>query len=78
MRRRATHIADSEDDLHRAAFDIIGRRDETTQMRGREIGPGRGEAGVEFCHPPLIAGCDADGNWRLLPGRPSKLSGERL
>jgi len=55
-------IGDADDDLHRAAFDIIGGRDETTQMRGREIGPGRGQAGVELCHLPLIAGCGADGN----------------
>ncbi len=69
MRRRATHIADSEDDLHRAAFDIIGGRDDTTQMRGREIGPGGGEAGVELCHPPLIAGYGAEGNWSVLRQR---------
>jgi antitoxin ParD1/3/4 len=53
-------IGDADDDLHRAAFHIIGGRDETAQMRGREIGPGGGQAGVELCHPPLIAGCGAD------------------
>ena len=45
-------IGDADDDLHRAAFDIIGGRDETTQMRGREIGPGGGQAGVEVGHFP--------------------------
>ena len=43
-------IGDADDDLHRAAFDIIGRRDETTQMCSRKIGPGGGEAGVEVGH----------------------------
>jgi hypothetical protein len=32
-------------------------------MRGREIGPGGGQAGVELCHSALIAGCEVDGNW---------------
>ncbi len=56
-------IGDADDDLHRAAFDIIGGRDETAQMRGCEIGPGGGEAGVEVCHFPLIAGCWVDSTW---------------
>lgn len=59
-------IGDADDDLHRAAFDIIGGRDETAQLRGCEIRPGGGQAGVELCHPPLIAGCGADGNWSVL------------
>ena len=59
-------IGDADDDLHRAAFDIIGGRDETTQMRGREIGPGGGEAGVEVGHSLLIAGCAANSNWSAL------------
>ncbi len=59
MRRRATHIADSEDDLHRAAFDIIGGRDETAQMRSRKIRPGGSEAGVALCHLAVITGCGA-------------------
>jgi hypothetical protein len=58
----ALHIGDADDDLHRAAFDIIGGRDETTQLRRREIGSGRGQTGVEVGHFPLIAGCGADGN----------------
>jgi antitoxin ParD1/3/4 len=53
-------IGDADDDLHRAAFDIIGGRDETAQMRGCEIRPGGGQAGIELCHPPLIDGCGAD------------------
>ena len=36
----APEIGNADNDLHRAAFDIIGGRDETTQLRGREIGPG--------------------------------------
>src|SRR5208337_4533131 len=55
-------IGDADDDLHRAAFDIIGGRDETTQLRGREIGPGGCQAGVGLCHLAVITGCVADGN----------------
>ena len=56
-------IGDADDDLHRAAFDIIGGRDETTQMRGREIGPGGGQAGVELCHSPSHSWLC--GRWKL-------------
>lgn len=62
MRGRVPHIGDAGDDLHRASFHIISGRDETTQMRSREIGSGGSEAGVEFYHLAVIAGCGADGN----------------
>ena len=65
----ALQIGDADDNLHRTAFDIIGGRDETTQMCSRKIGPGGGQAGVELCHLPLIAGCGADGNWSVLRQR---------
>jgi hypothetical protein len=38
------HIGNTDGDLHRAGFRIIGGGHKTAQMRCREIGPGRDQA----------------------------------
>ena len=45
--RRAPQRRARRDDLHRAPFGVARRLDLTAQMRGREIGAGRGETAIE-------------------------------